>query len=100
MLVAIPLLAGGTSASLGSSLLSGLQAYYKLEGLTDSSGNGLDLTDHGTVTFVAGKVNNAANFATPVTQYLSHSLDAHYAPGTGDYTVSFWFNTSDRKSVV
>jgi hypothetical protein len=75
-----------------STLASGLQVYYKLEDLTDSSGNGLTLTDHGTVTFVAGKVNNCANFVKASTQYLTHVDDAHYQPGTGDWSFSMWVN--------
>ena len=39
---------------------SGLQAFYKLSDLTDSSGNGKTLTNNGNVTFASGKIGNAA----------------------------------------
>src|SRR5437870_9156416 len=53
-----------------STLLNGLRVYYKLGDLTDSSGNSLTLTNHGGVTFTAGKVNNAANFVSASSRYL------------------------------
>jgi hypothetical protein len=75
-------------------LLTGLQAYYKLENANDSSGNALNLVDHNTVTYVAGKVNNCGNFVLATAQKLDHADDTHYAPGTGDYTFSCWFYTA------
>jgi hypothetical protein len=79
-------IAGGST----STLLNGLQVYYKLEDLTDSSGNSLTLTNHGTVTFTAGKVNNAANFVSASSQYLSHANATAYQMGTGDFSFAFW----------
>lgn len=76
-----------------SPLLTGLQAYYKLEDLTDSSGNGNTLTvATGTASFTAGKVNNAAtlNGAT----YFAGADNARYQPGTGDWSVAVWGKTS------
>ena len=40
----------------------GLQAFYRLSDLTDSSGNGKTLTNNGNVTFASGKIGNAALF--------------------------------------
>ena len=44
------------------SLTTGLQAFYKLDDLTDSSGNGNTLTNNGDVSFASGKIGNAAVF--------------------------------------
>jgi hypothetical protein len=82
-----------------STLLNGLQVYYKLEDLTDSSGNSLTLTNHGTVTFTAGKVGNAANFVSASSQYLSHADAAPYQMGTGDFSFSFWFKFTTFSSI-
>jgi len=89
----------------GSSLLNGLQAYYKLEDLTDSSGNALTLTDHGTVTFVAGKLNNAGNFVASSNQYLTHADAAPYKMGAGtNFTIAAWFKAAsgdaNRRSIA
>jgi Concanavalin A-like lectin/glucanases superfamily len=73
-----------------STLLNGLRVYYKLGDLTDSSGNSLTLTNHGGVTFTAGKVNNAANFVSASTQYLSHADAAPFQMGTGDFSYALW----------
>ena len=86
----------------GSTLLNGLQVYYKLENLTDSSGNSLTLTNHGTVTFTAGKVNNAANFVSASSQYLSHANATAYQMGTGDFSYAFWvkFTESTARALL
>ena len=86
----------------GSTLLNGLQVYYKLENLTDSSGNSLTLTNHGTVTFTAGKVNNAANFVSASSQYLSHADATAYRMGTGDFSYAFWvkFTESTTRALL
>ncbi len=83
-----------TPTAAPNSLLNGLQFYYKLEDVSDSSGNGLTLTNNNTVTFVAGKVNNAANFVAASSQSLTHADNAHYQPGTGDWSVSAWVKWS------
>jgi len=43
-------------------LNNGLQAFYKLSDLTDSSGNNRTLTNNGNVSFASGKIGNAAVF--------------------------------------
>jgi hypothetical protein len=91
-------IAGGST----STLLNGLQVYYKLEDLTASSGTSLTLTNHGTVTFTAGKVNNAANFVSASSQYLSHANATAYQMGTGDFSYAFWvkFTIFTEKGIV
>src|SRR5205814_3043391 len=86
----------------GSTLLNRLQVYYKLENLTDSSGNSLTLTNHGTVSFTAGKVNNAANFVSASSQYLSHANVTAYQMGTGDFSYAFWvkFTESTARALL
>lgn len=88
--------AGGPGwAAGGSTLLNGLQVYYKLEDLTDSSGNSLTLTNNNTVTFVAGKVNNCANFVATSLQSLTHADAAPFQMGAAtDFTVAMWFNAA------
>ena len=71
-------------------LLSGLQVYYKLEDLTDSSGAGMTLTNNGVVTFVAGKISNAANFVSTSSQFLSHVDATPFQMGTGSFSMSAW----------
>ena len=41
-----------------------IRAYYALEDVNDGSGNGYNLTNTGTVTFSAAKINNGANFGS------------------------------------
>ena len=63
---------------------SGLQAFYKLSNLTDSSGNGVSLTNFNSVTFAAGKIGNAAVFNG------TNSLErTPFDIGT-NFSVSFW----------
>jgi hypothetical protein len=68
--------------------IANLLAFWRLEGLTDSSGNGYTLTNNGNVQFVAGKIGNSAlgngeNYLTaPVALNLSNQ----------PYTFSFWIN--------
>ena len=97
MLQGIPSIMTARGAG-GSTLLSGLQVYYKLEDLTDSSGGALTLTNNNGVTFVAGKVNNAAHFTDTSTQFLSHVDATGYQPGTGDWSISAWFNLTSGKT--
>lgn len=93
-LVSIPSLMTSWSQSGGSSLLNGLQAYYALENVNDSGPNGLTLTNNGTVTFPAGKVNNCANFVAASSQYLNHTDNAAYQMGTStDFTMCSWIKT-------
>jgi len=84
--------ATGKPSSGGSTLLNGLQAYYAMENVNDSSGNGLTLTNNNSVTFAAGQVNNAAVFNNTSNQTLSHADNAAYQFGTStDFSISIWF---------
>lgn len=75
----------------GRPLWSGLAAYYKLDGITDSSGNGNTLTNDFGVSFVAGKIGNAAQFGG--TNWLeSSSLDLS---GLSEFTICFWVQHLD-----
>jgi hypothetical protein len=67
---------------------SDLLAFWKLDDLTDSSGNGYTLTNNNSVTFGAGKIGDAAQFDG--SNYLTASI---LALG-GSFTLSFWLNPS------
>jgi hypothetical protein len=89
-----PRLKGG-----GSPLLSSLVAYWKLEeasGTRVDTVQGLNLTDNGTVSQVAGKVNFASGF-NGSTQWLSRtdSTGSPLAGGnTKNFTYSLWLKTT------
>jgi hypothetical protein len=70
-------------------LTDNLLAFYKLDNLTDSSGNGNTLTNNGDVTFSSGKIGNAAVF-DGVAPYLSKP---HFDIGNS-FAISTWFNSS------
>ena len=71
-------------------LRSGLLAFYKLSDTSDSSGRGNTLTNNGGVTFVAGKIGNAAEFDGA--NYLSVSLSGI----TKNSSASVWINQSSQ----
>lgn len=73
-----------------------LVAFYKLDDVTDSSGNGYTLTNNNNVQFVAGKIGNAAEFA--VTQYLSVNMNWNVVQD--DWSVSFWMFPTTTPSNV
>ena len=72
-------------------LTDNLLAFYKLNDLTDSSGNGNTLTNNGDVTFSSGKIGNAAVFDG--TNWLSSSENTAF--GTSNLSVSMWVNASN-----
>ena len=69
-----------------TSLTTGLQAFYKLDDTSDSSGNGNVLTDNG-VSFATGKIGNCASSNGT---YLSR---APWNIGT-TFSISFWANVA------
>jgi len=74
-----------------------LQGYWKLENVNDSSSNGYNLTNNGTVTFPVGRFNNGANFVAASSQYLNIAdASAANLEITGSRTVSFWFKPVDK----
>ena len=90
--------------SLGEIPGGNLRAYYKLEGLTDSSGNGFDLTNNNTVTFGAGKFANAADFGSSGTNKgLTTTTNVLSANRPSNYMVRFRFklnSTADTTNKI
>lgn len=77
-------------------LTTNLVSYWKLD---ESSGNAADsvgsntLTNNGTVTYVAGKINNCANFVAASSQFLSITDAAQSGLDIlGDMSISYWIN--------
>jgi hypothetical protein len=64
--------------------MTDLVAFWKLSDLTDASGNGNTLTNNNSVTFGAGLVGNAAEFA-------ENFLTRASLPPASQYTISGWF---------
>ena len=87
--------AGGTTnnnASSGSSfgdVKTDMLAWYKLDGnITDSSGNGNDLTGGTGTSFVEGKIGtNSISFPKTTTQGLTSSVDLS---GNKSFSIAFW----------
>ncbi len=73
----------------GNGLLTGLNDYWKLEDVNDSVGSN-NLTNTGTVTFVAGKILNGANFAGAM--YLTHANNASLQNGGASFWFGCWVN--------
>jgi hypothetical protein len=71
-------------------LTDNLLAFYKLNDLTDSSGNGNTLTNNGDVTFSSGKIGNAAVFDGS-NNYLQ-GPSGILPTSTSDYALSLWVN--------
>jgi len=83
---------GGGGGGGGSvDLESGLQAFYKLDDTSDSSGNGNTLTNNNNVSFASGKIGNAAVFDG--SNYLDVNM-ASLPQGAQNRTISFWFNST------
>lgn len=92
------------------SLTDNIVAYWKLEDLTDSVAS-YDLTNVNTVTFVSGKIDDAAEFGSTNTN-KSLTINSNLGIGGGNISVSLWaycsgtatfnfmFNTSDDTSNV
>ena len=76
-------------------LLAGLQAFYKLSDLTDSSGNNVSLQTYGNVQFASGKIGLAAVFDG--SSWLSSSGNSAF--GTDDLTVGMWVNAVNLGNV-
>jgi hypothetical protein len=74
----------------------GLLAFWRLDNLTDSSGNGNTLTNNNSVVFVEGKIGNSAQFDG--SNYLS--LSTHQFPtGNSNRTFSCWVKTSQSNGL-
>lgn len=68
-------------------ITDGLLAFWKLDNVADSSGNGYTLTNNNSVTFEPGKIGNAAVFDK--TNSLTSSLVV-----SGPFTISVWIKTT------
>jgi hypothetical protein len=82
-----------------SSLLTGLVAYWKLDeasGTRNDSVGANHLTDASSVGSAAGKLGNAASFATASTDSLSLSDNAEVSTGDVDFTFAFWLYLTDE----
>lgn len=79
-----------------SSLKNGLLAFWKLDNLTDSSGNNRTLTNNGNVQFVAGKIGNAAT--GNASNYLNSSLPINLSNQA--YTFSFWLKLNSFNQAI
>lgn len=82
--------------------IPGLQdavAYWKMEEASgdraDSAGSNT-LTDNNTVTQAAGKLGNAASFASANSEYLSITDNAALSVGATTYTAIAWWYISDK----
>lgn len=89
---------------LGEIPAGNLRAYYKLENVNDSSGNGFTLTNNNSVPFNAGKFSNAADFGTSGTNKgLSTTSVVTSIEAPTNLVFSFWFkfnNTSTTNSTA
>lgn len=83
----------------GITLKDSLKAYWALEDVSDSYGSNT-LTNGTSVTFVAGKVNNAASFSAASNQYLTIADNANLTMGDIDFTVSCWAYASSFTNAV
>jgi hypothetical protein len=78
------------------SLTTGLQAFYKLDDTSDSSGNGNTLTNNGDVSFASGKIGNAAVFDG--SNYLQ-ATDSNLPSGQSARTISCWYKTTSNSDL-
>lgn len=81
---------GGNTIIDHPSLMSGLLAYWELEDLTDSSGNGKTLTKTGTVNAATGKIDNGHSATWSSSNYLSNTSVFGSNLGTGNVTLAAW----------
>lgn len=90
-------------AGADSPLLTALVAYWKLADLTDSAGANT-LTNNNAVTFVGGKVGNAANFVAASSQRLSVATNAALQTINEAFCWALWYKVPStpggRQSLV
>ena len=67
--------------------------------LTDSSGNSHTLTDHGTMTYVAGRFGNAVNLVAASTQYASIADHADFDFSGNTYSIDGVFNITSLAAI-
>jgi hypothetical protein len=86
----------------GSSLLTALVAYWKLEEASGSRADALGgspLTDNNTVTTAAGKQAQAALCTAANSEYLSLASNAAVQMGDIDFTVAAWVYLNSAKNM-
>jgi hypothetical protein len=76
---------------------NGLLAFYKLDDLTDASGNGNTLTDEGNVAFSSGKIGNCAQFNGTGQSLGLNSFSSPFSSNL-PYTISLWYNVTTLKN--
>jgi hypothetical protein len=87
--------------SLGEIPGGNLRAYYKMENVNDSSGNGFNLTNNNSVTFPQGRFTNAANCGAN-NRGLSYVGNIFSTSTPDKFFASFWYklestaNTTNR----
>lgn len=85
------------------SLLKSLVGYWKLDessgNAADSSGNGFTLTNVGTATYAAGKINNGVSLASASTQSLEIA-DQSLLSLVADFGISFWANFTTKAATM
>jgi len=75
-------------------LTTNLEAFYKLDDVNDSSGNGNTLTNNGDVQFTSGKIGNAAEFdGTNFLQFEDLNIDTDQPT-----SISVWLKQSSQNS--
>lgn len=75
-------------------ILTSLASYWNMDEASGVRADALGvspLTDNNTVTAVAGKVGNAAQFVKANAEYLSHADSADLRVGVADFTFAFWY---------
>lgn len=77
------------------SIPSGYLAFWKLDNTNDSSVNGNNLTNNGSVQFVTGKIGNCAEFNG--SNYLSNN---NVSVAGGSFTVSQWIYVDSSQTGV
>lgn len=76
----------------GGTLTTGLVSYWKGDSTTDVFGSNT-LTNNNSVTFPAGKVNNAFSF-DGATQYMSVASPSGFPTGASARSAAFWVNAN------
>lgn len=92
----IPPSGGGTPPS---SLVTNLTAYWKMDNatgnFTDSGPDGVTLTNMNTVVSIDGRVGNAGDFNSALSQYCFINDTTNLSLANSDYTICLWFYPSN-----
>jgi hypothetical protein len=83
----------------GSSLLTGLNAYYKLDTVSGTSPDSLGvnaLTNVNGVTSAAGQVGNAAVFNSANSTSLTHADSSALGFSNSDFTIAMWVKLASK----